>query len=179
MLLSKKNLKLLLELLQLCFRSLFGLFSGKLDFLAVFSLSLSKLSSFIDCLSDLLNLLLAPLLISLDLCGFPSSLFSCFVFGLLQNHLAMLFEISGVLFSSALFFLLTLKFSLLASFLHGIVAFLAVFSQYLLPLFALISQELLLFDGCIMIDFLQSLLLLFVVLDSACNCLSLSLLEAL
>ena len=179
MLFGKKNLKLLLKLLQLSFRSLLGLLFSKLDLLAVLSLSLSKLSCFIDSLSDLLNLLLTLLLISLDLCGFASCFFCCFALSLLKNHLAMLFEISGMLFSSALLILLALKFSLLASLFHGIVAFLTVLCQDLLPLFALICQELLLFDSCVVIDFTHSLLLILVVLDSACNCLSLSLLEAL
>ena len=138
MLLGKKNLKLLLELLQLSFRSLLSLLFSKLDLLAVLSLSLSKLSCFIDSLSDLLNLLLTPFLISLDLCGFASCLFACFGLSLLKNHLAMFFEFSGMLFSSAFLILLALKFSLLASLFHGIVAFLTVLCQDLLPLFALV-----------------------------------------
>ena len=179
MLLGKKNFKLLLELLQLSFRSLLSLLFSKLDLLAVLSLSFCKLSCFIDSLSDLLNLLLTPFLISLDFCGFASCLFGCFGLSLLKNHLAMFFKFSGMLFSSALLILLALKFSLLASLFHCIVAFLTVLCQDLLPLFALICQELLLFDSCVVIDFTYSLLLFLVVLYSACNCLSLSLLEAL
>ena len=179
MFLCKKNLKLLLELLQLSFRSLLGLLFSKLYLLAVLSLSLSELSCFIDSLSDTLNLLLALLFISLDLCGFTPCRFSCFLLGLLKNHLAMLFEISGMLLSLALLLLLALKFSLLTSLLHGIVAFLAILSQDLLPLFALIGQEFLLLNGCVVIDLTHSLPLVLVVLDGACNCLSLSLFEAL